>query len=732
MQEGNIPKSDRRLERVIRRMIVATLVVVPLAVFSKGPFAVFYPYTFPKAILFQIFVEMMAGVWIVLAVRNPHFRPQWCHPVVIGALIFFILTTISQIFSSNFLISFWSTQNRMTGLFHYIHIVLWFLVIHSTVKTHAQWRPLLTFSSITAAAVAGIGIVEWLVRNFQQIDSTLGNSILLATYLLLSSFLTLWRYQQSTTKSEKRVFLGIFFIIFIALVLAESRSAFLGLAAGLLLWGCLEFRRRGRWFSVLKSRQIMILSGVAVIVISAFVAISLQTGRFINLFSTTLADRFQLWQIGWKTFLEKSIMGWGFEQFSVPFSRMRDINTYPDLTDFWDDRTHNLFIDIMVSSGAVGLAGYLLLLAIIIYIILKYRITLSPFLAVFFTAYIVNGFFQPDQIIANILFFFVLAALAYFSEKESLHQKKLPTHHSNGTPIAIIAPPVVLVLLVMFLWGNVRPLFAEARLYKAMRIVPVDMADGLARFKAVFSSEQPYERDMRRNMAGVIIGIQAQTEKQKQEHYRLLSFVGEQIDLSLKRNADDLKIVLAGAFIQQQLVQYNLKNLARLKEYIDRVKILAPYLPELYELLGYYAVMQDDLDAAMRWYEQAEYYSYASSRKISIASSKAQVFARLGRWMEALEEIHRLSDYDASLPIGFLVNSARGALVNSRIPDEIISLTTRLVGNAPKSPFVLKAATIIFHQSKKTMERDRAFEKLKRLAPDIAQELRKELSLPAD
>lgn len=727
--DNRISKGDQILEQIIRWTIFGTIVGVPLFNLNIVWLGTFYSFTFPKAILFQALVEIMAGALVILAIRNPRFRPQWRHPVVLGVLAFFLLTAISQFFSTNFSASFWSTQNRMTGLFHYAHVVAWFFVIYSVIKTRTEWKRLLTLACVAAAGVAGIGIVEWFARGFQQLDSTLGNSIYLGTFLLLSTFLALLRYQYANSQNERRLFLGFFFLLAVVLFLAESRSAVLGLAAGLALWGILEFVGKKQAHPTWQLRKIIIFVGVILLALFIFFATSIRAGRLGNLFDTTIGDRIQLWQIGWQAFQERPVTGWGFDQFSVPFSRLRNINTHPALTDYWDDRAHNIFIDTMVVSGIVGLLGYFLLWASVVFILIKHRRTLPPSVVAFFAAFHANGFFQPEQLTSNIVLFFMLAWLARFTKADEAQDKGSYVLVSDSTPIAIIAPPIVIIFFLILFFGTLKPLATEMRFFQALRTVKTDITEGHERFEALFSAEYPYQFDMLRNMAGVIIGLPpAQSDRQKSEIHKLLLFTQDHLDISLERNPDDLKTVMAAAFIQRSLVQYDPEAITRLEEYANRVKTLAPYLPESYELLGFYAVFRKDYDTAIDWYEQGERYAYAAPRKISIASSKAQIFASRGRWDEAVEEFHKLSDLKASIDADFLVNISRGIEVNSHVPEEFLLLTEKFVKSAPKSISVLKAAAVIFHTSGNHEKRDVAFKQLQGLAPEDAKKLRERLS----
>lgn len=732
-------RGERLLEQIIRSLIAIILVAMPLIFLTFRPVAVFFPYTFPKAILFQALTQIMAAAWIILAFRNPRFRPRLRHPVVFGSILFLIFITISQLWSIDFSISLWSTQNRMTGLLHYAHVVVWFVVLHSCIRTREDWRRLGTLTCSTAAVVAAIGVIQWFTNGFRQIESTLGNAVHLATYLLINIFFALWRYHEARTQKEKRIFLGIFCFILLALLLTGSRSTVIGLAVGLLFLGISKWMQTRRLRGSSSRRKLVWIAAAVVAVLVLSVTLS-RTGSFTHLFSTKTGDRLGLWQIGVRAWQERPLTGWGFEQFSVPFNRLRDPRVYPAITDLWDDRAHNVFIDTLVSSGLIGLVGLLLLWGLVIFALEKYRRHpgRSPeernqlfIITALLAAYVTNWLFQVEQVTSTMLIFFTFAHITYITQ--SVVAPRGPEVSGHGSPrvrVAVLAVPVFLALFPLFYMSNLRPLMADMRHVRAMRVVQTDIPQGRARFEAIFSSWHPYEHEMRTHIAGVIFKMApALVTPQKNESHALLLFVEAELQKSLRAHPEDLKTAISAAWIAQSLLVYEPEALDRLLEYANHALSRAPYFSEAHAARAAHAVLEGDFKTALDRYEQAEAYAFTSIQKMNVASMKANVLAVLGRWEDALAELHKLSD--SGQPIGglFLTSVSRGVEVNPELPKELIALTLKFVNSAPTTVSVLSAAVIIFHNAKEYDARDAILEQMKRIDSSAAGALRKRLSL---
>ena len=133
---------------------------------------------------------------------NSNYRPQFNLLVkVISA--FFVVLILASITGVNFYASLWGDYERMGGLFHLLHIYLYFFVLINIFKTKDDWFRALTFSFLISLIASFIGLAQYFnlpvvsrLGGGQRLSSSLGNAAFFAGYLLLNlffGFYLLWR-----------------------------------------------------------------------------------------------------------------------------------------------------------------------------------------------------------------------------------------------------------------------------------------------------------------------------------------------------------------------------------------------------------------------------------------------------------------------------------------------------------------------------------------------------------
>lgn len=71
--------------------------------------------------------------------------------------------------------------------------------------------------------------------------------------------------------------------------------------------------------------------------------------------------------MAWQGVRERPVLGWGLDNFHYVFAEKYDPAMYAQ--EQWFDRSHNVFMDWLVSAGVLGLIAYLSLFAIAIYML---------------------------------------------------------------------------------------------------------------------------------------------------------------------------------------------------------------------------------------------------------------------------------------------------------------------------------------------------------------------------
>ena len=145
------------------RAVLALVLVAPLVVTAQPWPETLFPYVVGKALWTRTLIEVAFGLWLILILRNPAYRPPryW----LLGLFALYLLAALlAGVFGVSFNRSLWSTYERMTG---WVALAHWFgfaLMLVSVFRTWAHWRALLNFN-IGVGFVLGILVLaeqfEW-------------------------------------------------------------------------------------------------------------------------------------------------------------------------------------------------------------------------------------------------------------------------------------------------------------------------------------------------------------------------------------------------------------------------------------------------------------------------------------------------------------------------------------------------------------------------------------------
>ena len=139
---------NSRVEKFFLNIIKTGIILIlflPLLVYRP----VLYPYVFSKILSFQFIVEIIFIIWLFLALYfGKKYRPDWKNPLVIALTIFMgilFLTSLTGIDSAK---SFWSTQERMTGVITLLHFYVFFIILISILKNKESWQKMIWLSLV--------------------------------------------------------------------------------------------------------------------------------------------------------------------------------------------------------------------------------------------------------------------------------------------------------------------------------------------------------------------------------------------------------------------------------------------------------------------------------------------------------------------------------------------------------------------------------------------------------
>lgn len=278
----------------------------------------------------------------------------------------------------------------------------------------------------------------------------LGNKAFLGYYLLLHAFLSLWMAKQRDRFSM--LLYGVFVLHLLTLLLLGVRGVYLGLLMGIaaiILAQVVPSVRQQGLKAYLRSRSTLLLSlAIAVLLLiqissrienkypESKLAHTIRRVSQISFNNSSIQNRLIIWNLSWKAFQEKPILGWGPENFELAYNRHYDPQLLtPGLSDTWFDRAHNSFLDILVMNG---IAGGLLFLAFWGFVLFHLR--KDPVLLGLFTAFFVTSLTEVEGFVSLVILIMLIAFLA----KRSAEGR--PAHHrSIALPLRLIGVAGVLL-----------------------------------------------------------------------------------------------------------------------------------------------------------------------------------------------------------------------------------------------------------------------------------------------
>ena len=420
------------LEKILRYTaigLIFSLLITPFIVSNS----LFFPFITGKNFFFRIVVELLVGVWAVLAIIDKRYRPNVKHPLFIAIASFVGIMAVANIFSENALKSFWSNFERMMGFVNLVHLLAYFVVTATVLNTEKLWRSFLT-------GLMGVGVLLGFYGLFQlagifevhqggnRLDATLGNATYLAAFMLFSIFLTLYLWvTERRGKFVKGVYGAVLALQLVILFYTQTRGAILGVMGGFFLVALLiAIFEKGKPF--LRKTSIGLL--IFLVVLAGAVYLGRDTKvvqslpgidriASIELDQNTVKARFLIWGMSLEAFQENPVLGWGQESFNFAFNKYYNPEMYNQ--EPWFDRAHSIIFDWLVAGGALGLLAFLSILALWLYYAWSRKSDFTPMERYVFTgllaAYGFHGIFVFDNLTSYMMIFAVLAFVYYRSEK---------------------------------------------------------------------------------------------------------------------------------------------------------------------------------------------------------------------------------------------------------------------------------------------------------------------------
>ncbi len=678
--------NEPTLAKWLRWLIYASA-FVPLVIFSQY----MSPFHFGKVVVLRSIVQVMLAIYVLLVWRDRSYAPKG-HPILWTFFAFTLAFTITTFTSVAFLQSFWGTLERMGGLFTFWHYFVFYVIATSVMRTRRDWQLLLNL-------MIGVGVVSALYGFLQKTDwtfiigsggrqrpfGTIGNPALFAGYQILVAFLALTlSFMQRTAPAWKKWYWISGTVMLLAAISTAVRGSLIGIVVAGLVWALL-------WSALNRSRRARnaLLGGLSALVVFVFLAVMLRSTPFvqgspylkrITDFSSstfTVQTRFWAWSAGYQGWSENAktvLLGWGPENFNVPFSKHFNPKffTGPGSETFFD-RAHNMFVEITVTMGLLGILTYLSLFAASFrtYAQFMQKESDTRTLGIGFTAmtiaYIIHNCFIFDTSV-NFLTFFMLLAFVQHVSRDGLEAgglKVSPGQRKTAwTGRQLVSAGVLgVVVLVAVYSTNIRPTIAN---YASTRAIVAgwqgDWVTAVNKYRQSIDEDAPGRYEFRHRFAQYLLELSSATDVSKVPNFTdvTLQAIGD-VENNIKENPDDYLPYL---------------YISRLYIILGKNNPSSPYNDKALEMSGkalqisptfvrtYYEVAQAYLnknqpEVAVEWFKKAAAlnpdvgltYWYIGTVQFQVAAAKnstAGVREALGSINTALVKGYILSDSDGA------------------------------------------------------------------------------------
>ncbi|MEI7620763.1 MAG: O-antigen ligase family protein [Candidatus Falkowbacteria bacterium] len=535
-----------------------------------------FPYITSKQISFNILMEVLAVFWVMLIMTYPEYRPKKSY-LTWGILAYFFAVALSAIFGVDFNLSFWGNAERMLGLLHLLHFFLFYLILITVMRGKSDWDRFFDVSIATSVAITIYGLAT------AYPASTIGNTAYVAGLMIFNFFFALWRIFSLKDWYLRGVYILASIMILVGFVRSDISGSQAGLVAGLAVMGII-------FFFLQKGKKMKIVGGIVMglmftllVLLFAFrsnpIFDNTKIGGMLKAFSSqniTLNTRLLSWRAAYLDFSNHPILGVGHGNYAAIFDKHFTPKFYdysPNETYF--DRAHNNIVDIVSTTGVLGLLAYLsIFVAVFFYLIKAYKqkkinawqiATLSGLIV----AYFVQNLAVFDSLVTYVSLFGLLGFI-YFaynqSEIKEVSAKKSALSDEKELALWVIMIIIALVFVNNF---NIRGFKMLGGVIDGYQYVASgEPVEGAAIYQKAFAKSVGYNRDSRGTILNLITGepkmLLSLPQKDAEE---VLVYVVELARQNADYNPNDSLIQTQLAKIANIAARFNYKDMEKFNDY---------------------------------------------------------------------------------------------------------------------------------------------------------------------
>ncbi|MFN3973997.1 MAG: O-antigen ligase family protein [Dehalococcoidia bacterium] len=638
------------------RVGLALLLLMPLVV----TFQTIFPYVVGKSLYARGLIEILAALWLVLVLWDRSYLPprSW---VLFAFYAYLLVALMAAALGVNFTRSLWSTHERMMGVWDLVHWFLLVVVAAAVLRTSGQWLVLLNLNlgvglvlSVVALAQAlGVRLLPTVLQRC-DVDATLGNPsylgavlvtvVLVAVGLLARSFASpteepapappprlRGRWERGAARKPPgighrfllalRAFWGLTALLgIVALFQTGTRGGMLGLMAGAVAMplGVLLFGGR-------KALKPLALGGGAVlVVVAALFALDRSVGlpwaarcrestvgaRAAALAQTdnpgtqsSLTTRLLSAQYSFRAVLERPILGWGPENYIVPFTRFVEPRFFQYGAEVFD-QAHNKVMEELTTKGILGLLSYLALWGALVWAVVRRRRPPREELLAYAILGALAGYFVQNLFLFDTPGMMLQWALLVGWVAAQERPAKAGVAHKRGVPVPLI-PSTLLrggaTFLVLALLGfslaflNYRP-FAAARLAVQAIGEQIPVGERIDLARRSFAAFPPLAGIAR---AFVFENLISQWPRfSPEDKTRAFKFLLAEGGRGLQQDPQDYRLLSDLTFFLQ-MAAGSPEQVERIEPLVERLRQLGPGRLETYQLLAQQEILRGNYRQAL-------------------------------------------------------------------------------------------------------------------------------------
>ena len=458
------------LLKIIRWGIFA-IFFTPLVVYARS----FFLFVTPKTIYFRILTEIVFLAYLILLLISPKYRFK-SNVLSLTVFLFLFVIVITSIFGINPQRSFWSTYERMTGIFTLFHLLAFYIVLVAVFRDIKDWENLFILS-ISVGLILSFVVASQLSPSMKG-GGTIGNTSFMAAYLLFDIFFAIALLFSGSFAKRLFAFLSLLIMLsvfFTSTARGAIASFFLGLFLMLLVYWIFSGKRKLVYLSAFLSLFLLFAAVFSFVLKPPFFV------KFSHYLQKQMEPRIVVWHEAWRGIKERPLLGWGLENFNVVFLKYFNPCLFTPRCggEAWFDRVHNVVLEMLIDGGVFLLISYLAIFGVAVFLLMKLylREKNSPFsqekaysliTAILLLSYLAQNTFVFDMISSYFIFFFALSFVHFLWGKYYLRGEEQEGKVVKGNKSWLLAVALFFLFLPIFYFGNIQPLQGATNIVKVI------------------------------------------------------------------------------------------------------------------------------------------------------------------------------------------------------------------------------------------------------------------------